>query len=140
MNPLPIMPIRSVSIGLLSGTVALALVVVAEYHNAGIRSVTPTACGQRGNHARWTKGQLAPCRQTLSYGRNAFGQEDGIMKTIAIGLIAAAAALAGCTASSPEQSMAPAAGQPLTYPAHNMGEFEAARTEADDYCYKKSDL
>ena len=62
------------------------------------------------------------------------------MKTIAIGLIAAAAALAGCTASSPEQSMAPAAGQPLTYPAHNMGEFEAARTEADDYCYKKNDL
>jgi hypothetical protein len=62
------------------------------------------------------------------------------MKTIAIGLIAAAAALAGCTASSPEQTMAPAAGQPLTYPAHNMGEFEAARTEADDYCYKKNDL
>lgn len=64
------------------------------------------------------------------------------MKTIAIGLIAAAAALAGCTASStsPEQATAPAAGQPLTYPAHNMGEFEAARTEADDYCYKKNDL
>lgn len=64
------------------------------------------------------------------------------MKTIAIGLIAAAAALAGCAASSPspEQAMAPAAGPPLTYPAHNMGEFEAARTEADNYCYKKNDL
>jgi hypothetical protein len=64
------------------------------------------------------------------------------MKTIAIGLISAAAALAGCTASStsPEQAMAPAAGAPLTYPAHNMGEFEAARTEADDYCYKQNDL
>ncbi|MCI0429490.1 MAG: hypothetical protein L0210_02960 [Rhodospirillales bacterium] len=64
------------------------------------------------------------------------------MKTIAIGLIAAAAALAGCTASttSPEQAMAPAAGEPLTYPANNMGEFEAARSEADDYCYKKNDL
>jgi hypothetical protein len=63
------------------------------------------------------------------------------MKTIAIGLIAAAALLAGCTASSsPEQAMAPAAGDPLTYPATNMGEFEAARSEADDYCYKKNDL
>ena len=64
------------------------------------------------------------------------------MKTIAIGLIAAAAALAGCSASStsPEQAMAPAAGDPLTYPATSMGEFEAARSEADDYCYKKNDL
>jgi ABC-type glycerol-3-phosphate transport system substrate-binding protein len=63
------------------------------------------------------------------------------MKTIAIALMAAAAALAGCAASSPEQATAPAAGlPPLTYPAHNMGEFEAARTEADDYCYKKNDL
>jgi hypothetical protein len=63
------------------------------------------------------------------------------MKTIAIGLIAAAALLAGCTASStsPEQATAPAAGAPLTYPAHNMVEFEAA-SEADDYCYKKNDL
>jgi hypothetical protein len=64
------------------------------------------------------------------------------MKTIAIGLIAMAAVLAGCAASStsPEQAMAPAAGEPLSYPAHNMSEFEAARSEADDYCYKKSDL
>jgi ABC-type glycerol-3-phosphate transport system substrate-binding protein len=69
-------------------------------------------------------------------------QEEPIMKTIAIGLIAAAAALAGCSASSPspEQAMAPAAGPPLTYPAHNMGEFEAANTDADNYCYKKNDL
>jgi hypothetical protein len=36
--------------------------------------------------------------------------------------------------------MAPAAGPPLTYPAHNMGEFEAANAEADNYCYKKNDL
>ncbi len=62
------------------------------------------------------------------------------MKTIAIGLVAAAVALAGCTASSPEQAMAPAAGDPLTYPAVNMAEFDTARSEADDYCYKKNDL
>jgi len=62
------------------------------------------------------------------------------MKTIAIGLIAAAAALAACTASSPEQATAPAAGQPLTYPAHNMGEYEAARAQAEAYCYKQNDL
>jgi ABC-type glycerol-3-phosphate transport system substrate-binding protein len=69
-------------------------------------------------------------------------QEEPIMKTIAIGLIAAAAALAGCSGSSPspEQAMAPAAGPPLTYPAHNMGEFDAANAEADNYCYKKNDL
>jgi len=62
------------------------------------------------------------------------------MKTIAIGLIAAAAVLAACTASSPEQATAPAAGQPLTYPAHNMSEFESAQAQAEDYCYKKNDL
>jgi hypothetical protein len=61
---------------------------------------------------------------------------------VGIGIVAIAALVVGCSASStsPEQSMAPAAGEPLTYDAHNMGEFEAARNEADDYCYKKNDL
>ena len=61
---------------------------------------------------------------------------------VGIGIVAVAALVVGCSASStsPEQSMAPAAGEPLTYDAHNMGEFEAARNEADDYCYKKNDL
>lgn len=53
-----------------------------------------------------------------------------------------AAMIAGCTASSsPEQSTNPAGGaEPLIYPAHNMAEFESARNEADDFCYKKNDL
>jgi PBP1b-binding outer membrane lipoprotein LpoB len=59
-----------------------------------------------------------------------------------IGIITVAALLVGCSAAStsPEQSMQPAAGQPLTYDAHNMVEFEAARNDADAYCYKKNDL
>ncbi len=44
------------------------------------------------------------------------------------------------SSTSPEQSMTPAAGEPLTYDAHNMSEFDAARKEADDYCYKENDL
>ena len=42
--------------------------------------------------------------------------------------------------TSLEQSISPAAGGPLTYDAHNIGEFDAARKEADDYCYKENDL
>ena len=42
--------------------------------------------------------------------------------------------------TSLEQSTAPAAGEFLTYDAHSMGEFDAARHEADDYCYKENDL
>ena len=42
--------------------------------------------------------------------------------------------------TSLEQSTTPAAGEFLTYDAHNMGEFDAARNEAGDYCYKENDL
>ena len=42
--------------------------------------------------------------------------------------------------TSLEQSATPAAGEFQTYDAHNMGEFDAARNEADDYCYKENDL
>jgi hypothetical protein len=65
------------------------------------------------------------------------------MKIIGLGF-AAALALAGCTTQTEttEQSMAPAAGPEatLTYPANNMGEFEAARMAADNHCYKEEDL
>jgi hypothetical protein len=42
--------------------------------------------------------------------------------------------------TSLEQSISPAAGGPLTYDAHNIGEFDAARKEADDYWHKENDL
>ena len=70
-------------------------------------------------------------------------QEEFTMR-IAIGIIAVAAMVVGCTASSsngPEQSMQPAAGGPgLTYPAHNMAEFDTAMNNADDHCYKEENL
>ena len=70
-------------------------------------------------------------------------QEEFAMR-FAIGIVALAALVAGCTASSsnsPEQSTNPAAGGPgLTYPAHNMAEFDAAMIAADDHCYKEEDL
>jgi hypothetical protein len=44
------------------------------------------------------------------------------------------------SSTSPEQSMTPAAGELLTYDAPSMGAFDAARKEADDYCYKENDL
>ena len=62
---------------------------------------------------------------------------------IAIGIVVIAALVAGCTASStsPEQSMKPAAGGPgLTYPAHNMAEFDTAMNNAEDHCYKEENL
>jgi hypothetical protein len=65
------------------------------------------------------------------------------MRTIGIGVLVIAATVAGCTASSssPEQAMAPAAGaEPLSYPAQNMTEFDAAMNQADDWCYKQNDL
>ena len=64
------------------------------------------------------------------------------MKTIGLGVVAALA-LAGCSMQSKtvEQSTSPAAGPaPLTYPAHNMAEFDKARQEADDHCYKQEKL
>lgn len=57
---------------------------------------------------------------------------------VAIGLIAAATILAGCTASStsPEQAMAPAAGpgSPRTYDVQTMTQFDDAADDANDYC------
>jgi outer membrane murein-binding lipoprotein Lpp len=64
------------------------------------------------------------------------------MKIIGFGVIAALA-LAGCSMESKtvEQSTAPSAGAaPMSYPAHNMAEFDAAATAADDTCYKQHDL
>ena len=58
---------------------------------------------------------------------------------VAMGLIAAAAILAGCSTSStsPEQAMAPAAGAPhLTYNVQTMTEYDTAKDAANDYCYK----
>lgn len=57
--------------------------------------------------------------------------------------VAAVLALAGCTMETKtvEQSTAPSAGAaPLTYPAHNMAEFDTAMAAADDHCYKQEDL
>lgn len=65
------------------------------------------------------------------------------MKIIGIGLIAVAAALAGCTMETQtvEQSTSPAAGEPpLSYPAQNMAEFDTAMNTADEYCYEQRDL
>jgi glutamine cyclotransferase len=65
------------------------------------------------------------------------------MKMIGLGL-AAALALAGCSMESKtvEQSTAPSAGPQaaLSYPAHNMAEFDSAVQQADDHCYKGEDL
>ena len=44
------------------------------------------------------------------------------------------------SSTSLEQSMTPAAGEPLAYDARNMSEFDTAKKEADDYCYKENDL
>ena len=62
-------------------------------------------------------------------------QEEFTMR-IAIGIVAIAAMVAGCTASSssPEQAMQPAAGEPLTYDAHTMGEFDNAKDAANKWC------
>ena len=63
------------------------------------------------------------------------------MKTV-IGVVAVLA-LAGCSMETKTvESTAPAAGAaaPMTYPAHNMAEFDAAMTAADDHCYKQEDL
>jgi hypothetical protein len=63
------------------------------------------------------------------------------MKTVIA--IAALLALAGCSMETKtvEQSTAPSAGAaPLTYPAHNMAEFDTAMAAADDHCYKQEDL
>jgi hypothetical protein len=58
------------------------------------------------------------------------------MKMIGFGL-AAALALAGCSMESKtvEQSTAPSAGPQaaLSYPAHNMAEFDSAMQQADDH-------
>ena len=63
---------------------------------------------------------------------------------IGIGIVVIAAFVAGCTASSsngPEQATNPAAGGPgLSYPAHNMAEFDTAMNNADDHCYKEGNL
>jgi PBP1b-binding outer membrane lipoprotein LpoB len=64
------------------------------------------------------------------------------MKTIALS-VAVALALAGCSMETKtvEQSTNPAAGAaPMSYPAHNMSEFDSAMQQADDSCYKGHDL
>ena len=66
------------------------------------------------------------------------------MKIIALGLVAAFA-LAGCSMESKtvEQSTTPSAGPTqaaLSYPAHNMAEYDSAMQQADDHCYKGEDL
>jgi PBP1b-binding outer membrane lipoprotein LpoB len=66
------------------------------------------------------------------------------MKIIALGLVAAFA-LAGCSMESKtvEQSTTPSAGPTqaaLSYPAHNMAEYDSAMQQADDHCYKQEDL
>lgn len=55
---------------------------------------------------------------------------------LGIGIVAAAVILAGCTASSssPEQATNPAAGDPLTYDAHTMTDFDAAKDGANKWC------
>jgi hypothetical protein len=56
---------------------------------------------------------------------------------IGIGIVAIAAMIAGCTASSsgPEQAMAPAAGgQILTYEVHSMTDFDAAKSKSESVC------
>ena len=66
------------------------------------------------------------------------------MKIIGLSLAATAAlALVGCTMETKtvEQSTAPSAGgAPLSYPATNMAEYDAAAAQADDWCYKQHDL
>jgi hypothetical protein len=64
------------------------------------------------------------------------------MKTRVFGGVAALT-LAACSMQTEtvEESTNPAAGQPpLTFPANNMTEFQAAMNLADDYCYKQRDL
>jgi hypothetical protein len=64
------------------------------------------------------------------------------MKTLTLGVVAAIA-LAGCTMQSKtvEQSTSPAAGPAtMSYPAHNMAEFDKAKLEAEDQCYKQQKL
>ena len=57
---------------------------------------------------------------------------------IGIGIVAIAAMIAGCTASSssgPEQAMQPAAGgQMLTYEVRSMTDFDAAKSKSQSVC------
>lgn len=64
------------------------------------------------------------------------------MKIIGLGVLAALA-VAGCSMETKtvEQSTNPSAGAaPLSYPARNMAEYDAAAAQADDWCYKQHDL
>lgn len=64
------------------------------------------------------------------------------MKTIVLCAVAALA-LAACSTETKtvEQSTSPAAGAaPMSYPAHNMAEFDSAMQQADDSCYKGHNL
>lgn len=60
------------------------------------------------------------------------------MKVIGLCLsVVATIALAGCGTAKQVASPAPT---PMSYPAKNMAEYDAAEAEAWDTCYKKSDL
>ena len=52
---------------------------------------------------------------------------------VRIGFIAVAGILAGCSSGSSEVA-SPPAGDPLTYSARTIPEFDAAEEQADHYC------
>jgi hypothetical protein len=59
------------------------------------------------------------------------------MKAIGF-FVLAAVALAGCGGTAEQAASPPPV--PMSYPAKNMAEFDAAEAQAWDTCYKKSDL